>query len=184
LAALALVKLGAFGLEAPVSSLREALAEDAASFRRRAKTGGNTARYVLYCLSPVFSGLTIFGVTGYGGVRQDWNSSLTLAIALVCGGGGAALLGVLVWSGNKSARGRRGGVHSAGRHAVVTQLVLAGHSGYGKIAMEEDGRTVERSAITSGEDLPVGTTVLVLEKVALDTYVVVALPQSDPTGPL
>lgn len=181
LVSIALWKLGEFGLDDPVASFADALKAEMASFRRRGRMDGYVYYYLMGWLSPFLLGLAVFGLAGYAGSSQHWDRSLSFGMAMVSGGVCTILLGRLVWMDTSNAPGRHGTRRPSGRHAVVIATVPGNRAGSGRIGLEENGRTVERDAITSQSDLPIGSTVLILEKVGLDTYAVAALPDEGPT---
>lgn len=112
------------------------------------------------------AGATIFGLAGLT-ARHHFPPSQTFLIALAsC----AAMLYLVAWLMRTINRLRSDGTvrleRAIGHIGAVYLSVPAGNSGSGKVTLEIQGRTMEFTAVTPGETLLTGTSVVVRGVVA------------------
>ena len=131
---------------------------------------GTTSLFRALSLRTVAAALAFFGLAGLAAHSADCSSSTTLAIALASGF--AALYAVYyMLTAMKSLRAE-GTVRidrAVGAEATVYLRIPGNRQGAGKIQVNVQNRTMEYLAITLGDPIPTGATVVVAEVLASDT---------------
>jgi len=128
----------------------------------------------------VVAATTFFGLAGMAAKSAEFSSPMVLVIAL--GTGAAAMYGVY-WMMQMAYRLRSDGTvrveRAVGRQATV-YLTIPGHnSGAGKIHVNLQNRTMEYRAITSGDALPTGAKVVVVNLAGSDTLEVQGILETE-----
>lgn len=107
------------------------------------------------------AGLTIFGLAGLA-AHPHFPPAQTFLIALASG---AAMLYLAAWLMRTIYRIRSDGTvrieRALGKTGTVYLSIPGAKSGPGKVTLEVQGRTIELAAVTSGEALPAGTSIVV-----------------------
>jgi hypothetical protein len=136
--------------------------------------GGGLYLKFLCILSPVLVGMTCFGLMGLGLTLQDWDPDTTRMLAWAAGFAGLATVVVmprlLEWSAEVPVHIRE----ALEQTGVIEQVVPALKAGTGTVRLSVRGRTVVYKAISSQQEIPPDTTVLIIGLVTLDTVEVVA----------
>lgn len=117
----------------------------------------------------VLIGLTFFGLTGKAAGASGFEPLPTLIIAIACGLG--AMYGVyFLMRGlfHLTADGTERIARAVGEEGMVYLSIPANHSGVGKVHVPVQNRLVEYEAMTSGEKLPTGTRVVVVNVLGSD----------------
>jgi hypothetical protein len=129
----------------------------------------------------VVAALTFFGLGGLTARSMDYGSPMQLVVAVATGL--AAMYGVF-WLMQSLMRLRSEGTPriggTIGRHGTVYTTIPAHESGAGKIQINLQNRTMEYLALTHGEALAPGATVVVTGVVTPDTVAVE--PVLEPEG--
>ncbi|QDU58207.1 hypothetical protein [Aeoliella mucimassa] len=123
-------------------------------------------------MRTVASAASFFGLAGLSCLSAGLDSKVSLVVASATGIGAMyavywafrQLFRVLQSSGNENIR------NSLGHPGTVYLSIPANDQGLGKVHLEMQGRTVEYQALTSdSEQLPTGTSIVVLDIVNTDT---------------
>jgi hypothetical protein len=126
----------------------------------------------------VASFFTVFGLTGWLGVTQNWHPALIAGTAF---GSGLAVMLVVAWllrmQMRLQTRGNLEPANALGQSARVYLRIPARNTGFGKVTLKLQGRTAEFSAFTLGEALPTGALVKIAHMSTPDTFEVVALEE-------
>jgi len=124
----------------------------------------------------IVAALTFFGLAGLAAEASQISAESTLLLALTAGG--AAMYGVH-WIMTSLARLRADGTarveRSVGRPGSVYLRIPGKKAGVGKVTVNLGDRTVEYQAVTSGEPLPTGASVVITAVVNSDTVEVNAV---------
>lgn len=127
----------------------------------------------------VVAAMTFFGLVGLAGQSGDWPPAQTLVAALLAGG--LAMYGVH-WMMKGLHRLRADGTvrieRAVGASGSVYLRVPGGRSGVGKVQVNVQNRTMEYEAVTSQDELPTGTPVVVVKVIGPDRVEVAAVPAS------
>lgn len=136
--------------------------------------------FAMISFRTVVAALTFFGLAGLAAQSAGVSRPTVLLIALAAGMG--AMYGVY-WMMQTLARLRAEGTvridRAIGREATVYLTIPGQHSGAGKIHINLQNRTMEYRAITSGDPLPTGAKVVVVNVVASDTLEVQPAPEAE-----
>lgn len=121
-------------------------------------------------LRTLTAGVTFFGVGGMAAQSADVPSPVVVVVALACGA--AAFYGVY-WVMQSLYRLQHEGTarvqRAVGQHASVYLRIPAHESGAGKIQVNLQNRTMEYLAMTSGDAIPTGAKVVVVDVLTPDT---------------
>ncbi len=131
-------------------------------------------------LQTVVAAVTFFGLSGKAASAAQFKAPLTLVIALA--GGGAAMYGVhAIMRALYKLRsdGTERIANAVGREGTVYLGIPARNQGLGKIHMSLQSRLVEYAAMTSGNALPTGAKIVVVDIVGSDTVSVEPLVPTD-----
>ena len=117
----------------------------------------------------VVAALTFFGLTGLAGQSGEWPVGQTLVAAVLAGG--LAMYGVH-WMMKGLLRLRADGTvrieRAVGASGTVYLRVPAQRSGVGKVQVNVQSRTMEYEAMTSQDELPIGTPIVVVKVIGSD----------------
>lgn len=123
---------------------------------------------------------TFFGLGGMAARGADFSQPLQVVIALAAGL--AAMYGVYYLMRTVYRLKAEGTVrigHTVGRQGTVYLRVPGQKSGSGKVQLSVQKRTMEYLAMTSGEGLPTGTKVTVVDVITSDTVEVEPVLESE-----
>jgi membrane protein implicated in regulation of membrane protease activity len=130
----------------------------------------------------VVAAMTFFGLAGMAAQSAGASTPTVLIVAL--GAGAAAMYGVY-WLMQSLYRLRSEGTvrieRAIGHEASVYLAIPAQRAGAGKIQINLQNRTMEYRAMTSGEAIPTGAKVVVVNVVATDTLEVQPVLESERT---
>jgi hypothetical protein len=125
----------------------------------------------LFSVRTVSAFMTLFGLTGWAGLRAGWSTTLTLIAAL---GAGLVMLFAVAWlfhaQRKLAASGNVNPAHAVGQIARCYLRIPAMNAGKGKITVALQGRTVELNAFTNGREIATGAEVRVVRQVTPDTF--------------
>ena len=130
----------------------------------------STSGFKIISFRTVIAGLAFFGLGGLGAESVDAGPVMVWAIALGCGA--AAMYAVFWIFRTLYTLSEDGTVHIAnavGRHGTVYLRIPAHETGTGKVHINLQGRTVEYLAATTGEEIPTGTRIVVVDVVTSST---------------
>ncbi len=134
--------------------------------------------FSLLSVRAVASFLTFFGLTGWLGVSNEWNQGVTVLVATLAG---ASVMVAVAWmlrmQSKLQSKGNLDPKNALGLSARVYLRVPARNSGFGKVTVKVQGRTVELNAFTHGKELPTGALVSITRMSTPDTFEVVALKE-------
>jgi hypothetical protein len=102
--------------------------------------------------------LTFFGLVGWGGVASGWSTLVTVLSAF--GAGCTVMLLVAVIMRTFARMHSEGNIHpegAVGKNARVYLRIPAHKSGQGKVTVALQGRSMQFSAVTAGDELPTGS---------------------------
>ena len=125
---------------------------------------GSTWIFGVLTFRTVMIGLTFFGLTGKASMASGFEQPRPLIIAVGCGL--AAMYGVyFLMRGlyRLTADGTERIERTIGVEGMVYLTIPGNNEGVGKIQVPLQNRTVEYEAMTSGERLPTGTRIVVVE---------------------
>jgi hypothetical protein len=124
----------------------------------------------------VVAAITFFGLAGLAAEAAQLESESTLLVALLAG---AAALYAVHWLMHSLSRLKADGTarveRSIGRPGKVYLRIPAAMQGMGKVTVHLGDRTVEYQAVTAGEALPTGASVLVKAVISSDVVEVKAV---------
>ncbi|MGI6420537.1 MAG: hypothetical protein ACOX1P_33310 [Thermoguttaceae bacterium] len=130
----------------------------------------STAGFRVISLRTVIAGVTFFGL---GGLAADSTGATPVVVwAIALAAGAAAMYGVYWMFRTLYSLKSDGTVQIAnaiGQHGTVYLRIPGNDSGTGKIQMCLQSRTVEYLATTTGEGLPTGTRIVVVDVVTPTT---------------
>jgi hypothetical protein len=118
----------------------------------------------------IVAALTFFGLAGLAADASDLSEPMTLFIAL--GAGTAAMYGVHAIMQSMSRLKSDGTARisrSVGKAGSVYLRIPGGRAGVGKVTVNLGDRTVEYQALTAGDPLPTGASIVVTAVVNGDT---------------
>jgi hypothetical protein len=146
-------------------------------------THGSSWLFGVLTLRTVVAALTFFGLAGLAAEASELGPESALLVALAAGA--AALYGVH-WMMQSLSRLRADGTarveRSVGRPGKVYLRIPGAMQGLGKVTVNLGDRTVEYQAVTAGEALPTGASVVVKAVVSSDVVEVKAVqPALEPT---
>ena len=124
-------------------------------------------------LRTVVAAVTFFGIGGMATSSAEAATPVVLLVALACGGG--AFYGVYWIMRTLHGLRSEGTVQvrrAVGRHGTVYLRIPEHESGTGKIQINLQNRTMEYLAMTSGETIPIGTKIVVVDILTPDTVAV------------
>ena len=124
-------------------------------------------------LRAILSAVMIFGLAGIS-ARKVYGEETSFAIALVCGI--AVLFGVaylLKMLYGFASDGTVKDINAVGETGSVYLTIPGKNQGKGKVTVKVQGRTMEYEAVTDGESLPTGTSILVVDVPSHDVLSVV-----------
>lgn len=125
--------------------------------------------------------VAFFGLAGWYGISRGWSAPASTLAALVAGGAAMGLASSLVLLQRRlQAEGNVDPKNAVGETARVYLRIPPRRTGTGRITMKLQGRSVEFLALTDGDEIPTGTSVVVVSLVSSDTCVV--SPVSPPGG--
>lgn len=144
---------------------------------------GSSWMFGVLTFRTVVAALTFFGLAGLAAEESELGPESTLLIALAAGA--AALYGVH-WLMQSLSRLRADGTarveRSVGRPGKVYLRIPASMQGIGKVTVNLGDRTVEYQAVTAGDALPTGASVVVKAVVSSEIVEVKAVqPAMEPT---
>lgn len=136
--------------------------------------------FAVISFRTVVAALAFFGLTGLAmNAYPDSSPTMTFGVALATGI--AAMYGVH-WLMRSIASLRSEGTvrigHAVGETGTVYLRIPSSGSGTGKIQIKLQNRTVELQALTEGEALPTGATIVVVSVVNSDTVRVARAPET------
>jgi membrane protein implicated in regulation of membrane protease activity len=130
-----------------------------------ALTGHDSAHFEIFRIlsfKTLLAGVTFFGLSGLAGLAAGLHPALATVIALVVG---FLAIYAVYWIYKKISSIRSDGTVTAkslvGTHGKVYIRIPANHSGAGKIQINQQDRTMEYEAFTTGKMLPSGTEIVV-----------------------
>ena len=132
----------------------------------------------LFSARSLTAGLAFFGVAGAAAARAGWRPGVVAFCAVVAGL--AAMIAVAWIMGQLLRLEEDGAVRESGAVGAPATVYLAipgGRAGVGKVTLTLQGRTVEYEAVTAGDRLPTGASVVVVDVVAPGTLEVVSTPE-------
>ncbi len=147
--------------------------------------GHPEADWILGVLSfrTLVAALTFFGLAGLA--AEAAGAGVALAVAVAVGAGLAAMYGVF-WLMQAMYKLQSEGTarieRAVGRPATVYVPIPAHNSGAGKIQINLQNRTMEYLAVTAGQRLGSGATVVVTRVVSTDTVEVEPIPEKEEIG--
>ena len=122
-------------------------------------------------LKTVIAFITFFGLAGLACIEAELSNGLTIAIATVSGLAAFYMVGYLMRllvslhsSGNVDL------TVAIGSSAKVYLRIPEKKSGFGKITVAVQGRTVTSKAVTTGEMIPTGAEVIIRRMTSPDTF--------------
>ena len=121
----------------------------------------------------IVAALAFFGLAGLA--AESTNASTPTVIVVAVAAGIAAMYGVYFMMRTLyrlKAEGTAQIQRAVGRHATVYLRVPENQSGTGKIQINLQNRTMEYLAMTSGDEIPMGAKVEVVDVVTADTVIV------------
>lgn len=134
---------------------------------------GSSWLFGVISFRTIVAALAFFGLGGLTAQSAGLSSLQTLLVAV--GAGAAAMYGVY-WMMRGLSSLRSSGTprirRAVGRQATVYVTIPGAERGAGKIQMNLQNQTVEYLAMTSGEELPPGSKVLVIGVITPDTVAV------------
>lgn len=129
-----------------------------------------------FSIRAVAAFLTFFGLSGMWGMAEGWGSGRTISVAL---GAGVGMMLVVVWVMSLQSKlyseGNLDPENAVGQNAKVYLRIPGENSGKGKITVSIQGRSQEYEAVTSGPQLPTGSSVRVMRQTTPNTFEVEAL---------
>lgn len=135
--------------------------------------------FSLLSYRTITAALMFFGLTGLAARSANVESWWTLPIAL---GGGLIAMGVVASFLQGLSRLRDDGTlriaDAIGARGVVYLTIPGNKSGFGKVHVEWQNRTVELRAVTFQGELSTGTNIIVMSVIDTDTVEVVAAPET------
>jgi len=146
-------------------------------------THGSSWLFGVLTFRTVVAALTFFGLAGLAAEESELDAESALLIALASGA--AAMYGVH-WLMQSLSRLRADGTarveRSVGRPGKVYLRIPGAMQGHGKVTVNLGDRTVEYQAVTAGESLPTGASVVVKAVVSSEVVEVKAVqPALEPT---
>jgi hypothetical protein len=125
----------------------------------------------LFSVRTVSAFMTLFGLTGWAGIRAGWSTTLTLFAALTAG---LIMLFAVAWLFHAQKRLASSGTvnpaNAVGKTGRCYLRIPALNGGKGKITVAVQGRTIELSAFTNGREIATGAEVRVVRQVTPDTF--------------
>lgn len=125
----------------------------------------------LLSIRAIASFMAFFGLTGWYGVVEDWNGTVTVFSAF---GVGAAMMFAVAWLMIQLRKlysdGNLNTENAVGKTAVVYLRIPGEKSGLGKITVAMQGRTIELRAQTAGPEIATGQMVKVLSRASGDVF--------------
>ncbi len=129
-----------------------------------------------FSIRAVAAFLTFFGLSGMWGLDADWGPGRTIAVAM---GSGLGMMVVVAWVMSLQSKlyseGNLNPENAVGENAKVYLKIPGENAGKGKITVSIQGRSQEFDAVTSGPELPTGSSVKVLRQTTPNTFEVEAL---------
>jgi hypothetical protein len=127
---------------------------------------GTTWLFGILTFRTITAALAFFGLCGLAAQAADASTANTLLAATA---GGATAMAAVYWMMRGLRELRAEGTvriqRACGQRGAVYLRVPGGNSGSGKIQLNLQNRTMEYLAVTSGPELPTGTTVVVVNVV-------------------
>ena len=125
----------------------------------------------LLSIRAIASFMAFFGLTGWYGVVEGWNGTVTVFAAF---GVGTAMMFAVAWL---MAQLRKlysdGNLHTenaVGKNAVVYLKIPGQRNGLGKITVTMQGRSIELRAQTAGPEIATGQVVKVVGRTSSDVF--------------
>jgi len=131
--------------------------------------GHHGAFFGVLSFRTVTAALAFFGLAGLGGEASGWPSLQTFVVALIAGAGalyGTYWLGTALSSLQADATARP--ADAVGCPGSVYLRIPAERAGMGKVQVSQQGRTIEYEAVTAGQELRPGQSVVVVALVGAD----------------
>lgn len=132
-------------------------------------TGDGSVSFI--SVRTLASFMTMFGLVGWLGTAEGWGGVKTPVIALLSGSSTMVVVAYLMFSFRKLASsGNVKPASAIGSTAQVYLKIPANGSGQGKVTVTLQGRTLEFSAITAGEEIPTGAACRLVGMTTEDTF--------------
>jgi hypothetical protein len=132
--------------------------------------------FSLFSVRALASFFTFFGLTGWMGTSKGWGTTTTIFTAI---GAGLALMVLVAWmmrmQSKLQSKGNIDPANALGESGRVYLRIPGKNSGFGKVTVKVQGRTVEFNAFTHGDELPTGALVKIARMRTPDTFEVEAL---------
>ncbi len=120
--------------------------------------------------------LTLFGLVGAAGTSSDW-PPLPTAVAAFSSGFAVMFFIALAmrWFRSQQSSGHLQPKNALGKTARVYLRIPANKAGKGKITVSVQGRSLELEAVTSGPELPTGSSCRVVSMITEATFEVTSI---------
>ncbi len=137
-------------------------------------TGDGSVSFI--SVRTLASFMTMFGLVGWLGTAEGWGKTKTPLYALLAGSSTMLVVAYLMFSFRKLASsGNVKPASAIGSTAKVYLKIPGKHSGQGKVTVALQGRSLEFSAVTAGEELPTGASCRLIGMPTEDTFEVETL---------
>lgn len=137
---------------------------------------GGDGSFSMLSVRAIAGFVTFFGLVGWLGTASEWGGLPTVLAATASG---TAVMFLVAWIMHMfkklTSKGNLDPRQAVGTTARVYLRIPAAKSGQGKITVSIQGRSVEFSAVTEGDELPTGSECRVESMTTSDTFVVSAL---------
>ena len=132
-------------------------------------TGDGSVSFI--SVRTLSSFMLMFGLVGWLGTAEEWGAVKTPFFALLAGSSTMLVVAYLMFMFHKLASsGNVKPRQAVGKTAQVYLKVPANRSGQGKVTVALQGRSLEFSAVTSGEEIPTGAACRLVGMTTEDTY--------------
>jgi hypothetical protein len=131
---------------------------------------GSTWLFGVISFRTIVAALAFFGLAGLAAQSAEASTSTTFGVAI--GAGIAAMYAVYAMMAGMRSLRAEGTAHiqrAVGKQASVYLRIPPQNSGTGKIHLNLQNRTMEYTAVTAGEAIPTGATVVVTDILGGDT---------------